>query len=124
MSASGSYDIAIYEVSKSSGAITLDAQNSMYNSTTSLTPSGQSLSLSGSDDACFQQIFADGAPTGAGAGAVTLYTYPSGQDLNEFNSGTFGDATAALLNTNNGSAPIWQITSTATKSIVSGVCFQ
>jgi hypothetical protein len=128
MSAAGTYDFAIYEVSKSSGSITLDAQNSTYNGSASRTPSGQALTLTNgtsADDACFQQIFSNGSPTGAGAGNVTLYTAPWGQDLNEWSQTTpNGVATAALLNTNNGAAPIWQITPTATASIVSGVCFK
>lgn len=99
------YGFAFFEVSRTSGSFALDTQNSANDTSTSCSTnnfncSGQALTLTGSDDVIFQFGHCDG-----GCNAITDFPIAS-------NAGGNGPAVSlnsfavALLNTNNGSAPL------------------
>jgi hypothetical protein len=105
----------VYEVSRSSGSFTLDAQNSSQVSA-SFHPNGQGLTLSGSIDVLFQTMYCPG-----GATTLTLYPGPRSSLGNQIQQGD--TSTGFLLNSSNGTAPIW-INPQNNATAVTGVAFQ
>jgi len=109
------------EVSRTSGSFALDAINCTQNSA-SFYPSGQALTLSGTDDVIFQTIF---VPGGGGAAGPTLYPYywSNGGFGGPENGFLAGEANAAiLLDTANGAAPVW-LNNQNNATTVCGVAF-
>lgn len=130
MNVSGTYySFAIYEFNKSTGAPVLDAQNSTNQTTPSTsTPPGQALTLTGTDDLCFQMIQMPGATDGILA-ISNGYAYPydvwgntNGQNIQEDEeAGAIGYA----LNVASVPAPEWlTYNAVSAGSLVAAVCFK
>ncbi len=106
MSASGTYDFRVYDVSRSSGSFALDAQRSIYTSTAANPAAGPALTLSGTDDIIFtHEIFTTSSPPNF---IGSLYAWlPSGVE-NFYGTGSTGGTTngwsEVLPNTTNGGA--------------------
>jgi uncharacterized repeat protein (TIGR03803 family) len=111
---------AYYETARSSGSFSLDTAASTYNSTASATPNGQDLTLSGSNDVIFQQIGSIATYVFDGS----LYPYPEGtRFLSPVGGGRSNGNTALVINSTNGTAPAWLLSSSV-PSVVSAVAFK
>jgi hypothetical protein len=112
MNASGTYYyFGIYEFNKSTGAPSLDTSASTNNSGTSTsTPAGQALTLSGTDDLCFQLIQMPGATDGIVAVTGIPYPYDAWTNTNGQNysaSSIIAGAVGYTLNVASAPAPTW-----------------
>jgi hypothetical protein len=128
MSSNASTGVGVFEVSRTGGSWTLDAQGSTQRAAPGGGPvlfTGQALSLTGSNDACFQGFFNTG-------GAITVQNYPfaytTGANggtyiLNTQASEVFLPGTYYGAGAGTGAAPIW-ITNQNLASAVNGVCFK
>lgn len=124
MTGSSQTFFAVWEIASTGGSFSLDQQGSATNSA-SPNPSGVSFcasgctspALTGSNDVIFQSSFVPG-----GTSSVSLYPMPRipGQGTMFYNNQA---ASAALLNTTNGAAPLW-IDQQNQATIVSGLAFK
>jgi len=116
MSGSGSEAFAVSEISSTGGAFSFDTQGSTTNSA-GFSPSGQPLTLTGTNDVIFQSIFVSG-----GTSSVSFYPLPyiDGQGHQFFNNEA---AQATLLNASSGVAPLW-VNQQNSATVVSGVAFK
>lgn len=107
---------AEWEINTMDNPFTLDAIGSHQNNTNSTGPSGVTLSLTGTNDVIFQSAF-----IGGGTSSVTLYPQPriAGCGV-QFYCAQAGNA--ALLNTINGTAPLWA-NEQNTQTAVTGAAF-
>ena len=114
MSGSATTGFTVYEVSRSTGSFVLDNQNASQRAASAPYFTGQALSLTGSNDVCFQSIFNTG-----GAIAPSLYI------LTHNNAGilTGQSNSGILLNNASGAAPVWA-TNQNFASAVDGVCMK
>jgi hypothetical protein len=125
---SGGTGIGVFEVSRTGGSWTLDAQGSTQRAAFGSSPAfytGQALSLTGSNDACFQGFYNTG-------GAITVTGYPFAYTIAPL-GGTFilnAEASEVFLpgtyygaDAGTGAAPAW-ITNQNVVSAVNGVCFK
>lgn len=129
MNASGAYYFfGVYEIHKSSGSITLDTSAATDNSGSSTsTPTGQALTLTGNDDFCIQGIQMPGATSGLYA--VTnipwpydAYTNTNGQNYSGANT---AGAIGLVWNTTSMPAPTWlTYGSVAAGSLVGAACWK
>ena len=130
MSTSGQTGIQVYEVSSNTGSTwSVDAQSSTQRaapggSPTVLLYTGQALSLTHTNDACFQGFYNTG-------GAITVTGYPFAYTiapgggtyiLNDEASEVFVPGTYYGADAGTGSAPSW-ITNQNVTSAVNGICF-
>jgi hypothetical protein len=109
-----------YEIARTSGSFALDTCAATVNSSRSLTPPGQALTLSGLNDVIFQGI--QELDNHALPYSQTLYFQPAFGGGSNQNVPSWGSS-AVLLNTVNGSAPIWGSNSRTT-SVVFGCAFK
>jgi hypothetical protein len=109
-----------YEIARTSGSFALDTCAATVNSSRSLTPPGQALTLSGLNDVIFQGI--QELDNHALPYSQTLYFQPAFGGGSNQNVPSWGSS-AVLVNTENGSAPIWGSNSRTT-SVVFGCAFK
>jgi len=107
MAGTGPTAFALWEVASSSGPFSLDNLGAAQRAGSPvLTVQGVPLTLSGSNDVIFQSAWISG-----GTNAISLYPgpeNPNGQAIFFYSTATSANAgSAALLNTTNGTAPIW-----------------
>jgi hypothetical protein len=107
MAGTGPTAFALWEVASSSGPFSFDAIGSAQRAGSPvITVQGVPLTLSGSNDVIFQSAWISG-----GTNAISLYPgpeNPNGQAILFYSTATSANAgSAALLNTTNGTAPIW-----------------
>jgi hypothetical protein len=119
--------VAYAEISRNdSKSFILDVVGATDNSTTSQTPPGQTLTLSGTStdpDICFQQI-ENGANASVLPFTQTLYFQPAYGGGSNQNATNYG-SNAILLNTLNGAAPKWWLEpEVAVATVVDGMCFK
>ena len=123
MSASAEISFAWYEVSRTSGSFVLDTDGSQNDSASCATSGacpGMALTLSGTNDVIFQ-----GLVTPPQSNTVTLYSAPYWYSGWGPAYGGSGAMSAVLLNTVNGSAPSWNVSSsTAYGATAVGVAFK
>jgi predicted outer membrane repeat protein len=113
MASNGSNGFAVWEVKRNSGSWALDTQGSTSNAAT-LRPTGQALTLSGSNDLIFQSIQ---DPGGANPGPTFADIAPPAYlQLNQASG-------AGLINTTNGNAPLW-LDPQNVATLVNGIAFQ
>jgi len=126
MSTSGQTGFGIYELSRTGGPWTLDAQGSSQRSAPGTQYfTGQALSITGSNDACFQGFFNAGGAIGVSQFQVPFTPGAGGGDyiLNTNVSEGVTLGTYAGSDAGNGTAPTW-ITNQNVASAVNGVCFR
>lgn len=112
MASSSVTGFQIFETSRVSGSFALDACNSGTNASGTSTPSGVALAITGSNDVSFQGFWGTG-----GSGVPSLYPY--------FRYLVGSDASAVyLLNTVNGTAPIWPFQQPTNATTVNGCAFK
>jgi hypothetical protein len=121
MSASATYGVMYYEVSRTSGSFVLDTQASTGITGTTSTTTGQALTLSGTNDVIFQELssLATNIPL-----AQSLYPQPL---LKTSQGQIFANdkaSTGVLLNTKNGTAPKYLMFATGQAAAVSAVAFK
>jgi hypothetical protein len=113
-----------YLISASSGTITLDAQNSSHSSSSSATVTGQTLSLSGTVDACFSEMGWAGTGTSPIETAGYLYIGPQGANFfGGFSQNNANGGSMISLNQRNGNPPKMLLSGAATSQESSGICF-
>jgi hypothetical protein len=116
MSGNSSTGFEVYEVSRTSGIWSLDTQGSTQRTGSGGYFTGQALTLTGSNDVIFQGEFNPGGVVGASLYPLAFVASSGGFLNNEAGSNI-------LLNTTNGTAPIWG-TNQNVASSVDAVAFQ
>jgi hypothetical protein len=107
MSGTGPTAFAMWEIASTNGAFSFDTSgNAQRAGSPTLNVQGIPLPVSGSNDVIFQSAWISG-----GTNAISLYPgpeNPNGQAILFYSTATSANAgSAALLNTTNGTAPIW-----------------
>lgn len=116
-STSTAAEFGVYEVSRSTGTFALDNQGSAQRTVSGNIFSGQALSLTGSNDVCFQGTYNPG-----GAISANFYQQPApGGNLGGVSGGE--GSTVIRLNDASGTAPTW-LTNQNVASSVNGICFK
>jgi hypothetical protein len=116
MSGNSSTGFEVYEVTRTSGTWSLDTQGSTQRTGSGGYFTGQALTLTGSNDVIFQGEFNPGGVVGASLYPLAFVASSGGFLNNEAGSNI-------LLNTTNGTAPIWG-TNQNVASSVDAVAFQ
>lgn len=108
MSASGSYGIAYYELTRTpgSGSFALDTQGAKSVASSNYHNYGPTLALSGGDDVIFQQATGPNFYNSARRYVQPYVATPAGFQV-FFHTGSDGSATGILLNTADGEATQW-----------------
>lgn len=126
MTGTASTYFAVWEIASTTGPFTFDAEGSAQRGgSPNVTVQGIGLTLSGTNDVIFQSAFIPG-----GTNAVSLYPHPlnaNGQGTEFFSNASNGGANAAnaaLLNTTNGTAPLWINGGNNSVTAATGVAFR
>jgi hypothetical protein len=120
MTGGASTNFAIWEIASTAGAFSFDAQGSANRGgSPNVNAAGVALALNGTNDVIFQSAFIPG-----GTNAVTLYPQPENASSCAAIACVGGNASnVALLNSTNGTAPLWINGGNNTAIGVTGVAF-
>lgn len=121
MSTNGNYQFGYFDVSKSPGPITLDSQNSSFNSGGGSSVTGASVTITG-PSVCFYNFAY--SPASAANASINLSYYPLPWNSNNWMMDGIHGSMGMLLNVRSGTpAPTLYLQGAATTSASAGICF-